>query len=99
MLSIKRDGTRVVIWAKASPLGDDHGINMTYETQSEWLAEFIVQKLKADLGKLVSEIREVSYRRGWRDAKSKKRPKDDFFPTCLDVREWEREAAGQKASV
>ena len=38
-------------------------------------------------------VRKVSYLRGWRDAKSK-RKKKDWFASCVDVRDWETKEAG-----
>lgn len=41
----------------------------------------------------MEQIRTVSYLRGWRDAKSK-RKKKDWFASSVDVRDWEEREAG-----
>ena len=41
------------------------------------------------------DIRRVSYLRGWRDAKSKKRKKEDWFPPHPTITPWERNEIGE----
>ena len=43
---------------------------------------------------LFEEVRYTSYVMGWRDAKSKKRAKRDFFPGVSEVTQWEKNQAG-----
>ena len=50
--------------------------------------QLLQEKLVDALGSQCEHIRSVSYKRGWRDAKHKK-PKQDWFATCLQVLDWE----------
>ena len=82
-----QDGGSVVIRIEAGDLGTLQFCRSSGSTIEAILLQRHIEHL---IGEAMQEIRRTSYNRGWRDAKSKKKAKDTFFPTHPAVLEWER---------
>ena len=61
---------------------------------SEIERELLREHLIASLSDTFERIRKVSYLRGWRDAKSKKKLKQQWFACQSDMLDWEKREAG-----
>lgn len=64
------------------------------DSASEIERELLREHLIASLNDTFERIRKVSYLRGWRDAKAKKKSKQQWFACYSDVLDWEKEEAG-----
>ena len=73
-----------------SPLDPKLELDFCRSCASEIEQVLLREHLRMALNDMVEEIRRVSYRAGWRDAKSKQRPKLTCFASCLRILDWER---------
>ena len=76
---------------------DDLGENVTIDFYragaSDIEATLLQRHLQQALDQQMEKVRQVSYLRGWRDAKSK-RKKHGWFASCVYVPGWEKKEAG-----
>jgi len=75
------------------PLKESIRLDFYRAGASEIETALIEQHLDALIADSTEALRKVSYLRGWRDAKSKRR-KADGFTSGLVVDEWEKKEAG-----
>lgn len=74
-------------------LGENVQLDFYRAGTSRIEATLLGRHLQEGLDAQMELVRRVSYLRGWRDAKSK-RKKHEWFASCVDVREWESKEAG-----
>ena len=94
-IRIVKDESAAKLWigiASCGVVGDELWFGR--ECASPIERELLREHLIAALNNTFERIRRVSYMRGWRDAKSKKRAKEQWFPCGSDVVDWERKEAG-----
>ena len=77
------------------PLKQDTRIDFYHACSNDTESLLLRQHLDRTLESMMKKMRQVSYRRGWRHAKSKKMKKETFFASCAEVTAWEQEDAGR----
>lgn len=85
MIRFAQDGTKVRI--TIDPGMSDKKVSYAYlECSSDWFAELLVGRLQEKFNDTVRAIRSEEYRLGWKEAKSHKKAKRDWFPSFFGVR-------------
>lgn len=85
LLSIDQDGTRVKFTFNPQ-MKYEKMIVLHWECRDEWFAELLTRQCAEKLGDVMRQIREEEYNAGWKDAKSKKKPKRNWFSRFCGVR-------------
>ena len=83
------------LYVRVRPDGIEKDLNLDFHRASASVIEtrLLQRYLYTALSNQMEQVRQVSYLRGWRDAKSK-RKKKDYFASSVDVRDWEEKEAG-----
>ena len=86
-------GKGLYIELKPDDLGENVTLDFYRDSASTIEATLLRRYVQKALADQMQQVRQVSYLRGWRDAKSK-RTKRDWFPCCVNVPDWEKKEAG-----
>ena len=82
MITFWRDGTKLKV--EIDPKMPDKKVMYLYwDCSNEWYAELLMRQLDKELEDLIQRIRKAEYNSGWKDAKSKKVKKRDWFYNSL----------------
>ena len=84
------------VWVRLgtdAPLHKQPALDFYRAGASQIETALLRQHLQDQLDAMMEEVRQVSYLRGWRDAKSK-RKKQSWFPDIAQVMDWEKKEAG-----
>ena len=73
-----------------SPLNDAVRLDFYRACASDIECDLLQAHLDAMISENMEQIRKVSYNAGWRDAKSHKKSKRDWFASATEVMDWER---------
>lgn len=87
------DGNHVILRVSGDPLLVEN-IDLYRQSHSKIEATLLRERLQEQLDATIRMIRQVSYCMGWKDAKSKKNPKRDYFSSHTEVHDYEQEQAG-----
>lgn len=87
------DGGGLYVEVRPDGLGENLCLDFYRAGASVIETTLLRRHIRQALDNQMEAIRKVSYLRGWRDAKSK-RKKKDWFASCVDVRDWETKEAG-----
>lgn len=84
-MRITRDGTKVVVTLEGHS-GSEGRFTMTAENDhgAVMYAGLVVDALRKELANRIEVTRRAEYERGWKDAKSRKVPKCDWFRRVLE---------------
>lgn len=83
VLNICRNGTAVEVTVDSGLAIERSRFQFKWETNSDWAAELLANKLRKRVGDAVQAARKEAYEEGWRDAKAKKSGKQTFFPWVI----------------
>ena len=86
-----RSNSKNALCVEIQLLGLEKTLNFWRENISEVEMVLLQKALNDALGEQLENIRKVSYERGWRDKASHKNAKNTWFPTSLDIMDWECE--------
>jgi hypothetical protein len=98
MIRITRAKENAGVYIEITPGGplEDHPVLDFYRAGASPMETLLLcEQLRTQLETLMMGVRRVSYRSGWRDAKSK-RKKKEWFAGCAEVLNWERIDAGEE---
>lgn len=84
-ICIQQDGTKLKLILNPN-MRNGHTMYLYWECGQEWYAELLAKRCRDVLGDTLKAIREEEYNAGWRDAKSKKKPKRNWFSPFCGVR-------------
>lgn len=84
MIRIYREGSKVAIDIDANV--ESLGMR-TFKFETYWghetAAALVAEKLRAELGNQIQLCRRAEYESGWKDAKSKRRSKQNWFMSMI----------------
>ena len=82
MITLTRDGTKVVLRFDTTVQVDRPAILFTWNAGTELFAALLTRQVASDLSDAMVAARREAYNQGWADAKSK-RAKQGWFPGVL----------------
>lgn len=78
MIRFSKDGTKVKVRVDHG-LSEDTHLVLNWECGSTLYSELLSSHLQKQLEKIVQQVRQEEYNRGWKDAKAKKAKCDYFY--------------------
>jgi hypothetical protein len=79
MIEITRRGSTLVVKVTAAYPLTNTVFETTWEAGAEWSASLLQNHLRTLMDTRIREIRQEEYERGWKDARSHKVKKNDWF--------------------
>lgn len=81
---IQRDGNLMLVTLPHSHPVGNFTLTIKHDFESEFQARLQVHNIQTAFSDLVETIRREEYEKGWKDAKSHKRPKKNWFARYLE---------------
>jgi len=84
MVTVRRDGTRVVVLLEHGLLGNGGTLRLEWEAGTDLLAEALTTAVRDHVNARVERVRRLEYEAGHKDGRARKPKRDWFFSSLVE---------------